>query len=336
MTASLTRRIVGLAAATIAAFAAFTAVAGAAATSYAPDPESRNFNGGDGGWTSSTTHSGPCVELVTCYAVDYSHQSSGGPDGDGDGFIRGELTSVFGAGISTDAIWTSPEFVYHGVGGRPARNLRMTLDRRTDLSAILPVIADNATYAVQAVPVGGGDPVPLQELTSMEGAEDGWTREASQVAPNALEVGQAYQLQLISRFNQGLTVIDTGLFDYDNVILRARRTIRPAVLRRGAKKAIGAAVTDGKRLAVRVGCPPAVRPGKCTLRTTALLKRKGPRATTTRKVGARGGVRKFTTVRVKPKHRTKVAARKRIWVKVNVRADGRKAVVRKQVRLRRA
>jgi len=328
-------RALAIAAACIAATAALPAAAGAATNLYAPNAQSRTFDGGIGDWIADVTYSGVCVPGLTCLSVTNEHQADGGPDGAGDGFIRSEATSLASLLSTTDVIWDSPVFRYRGAGGRVPQSLTLGLDRRTDLSSLLPVIGEEALYSVEAVPAGGGAPVALIDPTSLEGAEDEWISDpTTSVAPGALEVGELYLLRITSEFSADLALLASGTVDYDNVVLRAHRAVTAGELAKGVKAKIGAAKLKGKRLRVRVGCPGSVRPAKCSLKVVALLKRKGKKATKAKRLGVKAGGRKVAKLRVKPKRLAKLANRRKVWIRVNARGGGAKTVVRKKVRLR--
>ena len=318
----------------------------AATSEYAPEPQSQNFNGGGGGWGFASEYGGLCIPAVSCYTVGSEAVAEGGPTGPGDGFLRVDLFTIANAVTETNAILSSPVFTYKGVDGKRPRRLTFLMDRRTDLGAVLPVIADNATYTVKAAEVGG-PATTLVESTSMEGAEDAWVSVPRVVLDrDELDIGKQYQLQIISTFAAGVSVIGTATADYDNVILRARggggagggggQAGAGAGFVQAVKNLIGNATVKGKgkKLLVPVGCPRFVAPNRCALKVAAKFKKTGPKVTNNKNVKVKAGKKKIAKLRVKPQYREALTKRKRVVVHIRAKAGGKSRTVTKSVRVR--
>jgi hypothetical protein len=325
-----------------ATMAVTAATAVAATTEYAPGEQARNFNGGGGGWTASTEHDGLCVPALTCYTAGGRHVANGGPTGAGDGFLRTDLFTIADAVTETEAMLTSPPFVYNGVNGEAPTELTFSLDRRTDLGALLPVINDNATFEVKALQANGSA-ATLIGSTTLAGAEDQWTSVAPvSLDPKDLELGRTYQIQIASVFQPGIQVIGNGDADYDNVVLQARggggggggqgNAGTGGGLTAAVKNMIGNADHRGNRIRVRVGCPKFVGE-TCSLRVVAKLNRTGPAATAAQGLRVKAGKKRFARLRIKQAYKQRIATRNRIVVRVRVKVDGKKRTVIKRVRL---
>ena len=335
--------LIGVACASIALVAA--APAAADTTKYAPQDQSRTFDGGPGGWSSSSDYGGLCIPALTCFTVGAEHVADGGPTGAGNGFLRVDLFTIADAVTRTSAVLTSPSFRYRGADGEEPRKLTFSMDRRTDLGALIPAISDNATYTVKAVP-DFGPAVTLIETTSLVGAEDVWTRvEPVTVDSDELVIGRRYALEITSTFLPQVEVIGTGSVDYDNVVLAARggggsgggggQAGPGGGLTTSIKNGIGDAQHKGDRLKVPVGCPRFVAPKKCDLRVKAKLGRRGATATDTDKLRLKGGFRDKANLKVKSQYLDEIENRRTIVVRVKVTADGKTRVVIKRVKIRR-
>ena len=337
----------GKAVAVVGLVCASLAVSAGAATAttneYAPDQQARDFNGGAGGWTSQIAHGGLCIPLVTCYSTDTAQVANGGPTGAGDGFMRTRVFTIADAVTQTSSTLLSPPFVYEGVNGEEPKDLTFSLDRRTDLGALLPVIGDNATYTVTAREVGGAA-VTLIDTTTLAGAEDAWTSVTPvSLNPNDLEVGGTYQLEITSTFQPAVQVIGNGSVDYDNVVLSARggggggggqgNAGAGGGLTAAASNMIGNATLKGDKIRVKVGCPRFVGPQICSLRVVAKTTRKGPKATAAQGLRVKAGKKRTAKLRVKSAYKAEIAKRNKVVVRVRISAGGKKRTINKRVRL---
>ena len=310
---------------------------------YAPDQQARDFNGGGGGWTNATEHGGLCIPSVTCYGAGATHET-GGATGPDDGFLRINLFTIAEAVTDTTAVLSSPPFTYKGAGGETPKRLTFSLDRRTDVGGLLPAVDDAASYSVRATSTGG-PAVTLVSSRSILGAEDLWTAiDPVELNPEELKVGRTYQIVVETTFQSGVTVIGTGTVDYDNVVLRARggggggggggNAGPGGGLTTGIRNSLGPAEHKGNKLTVPAGCPKNVAPKKCKLKVAAKFNRRGPKVTSSDKLTVRPGGKKTAVLKIKSEYRDAMEGRKKIVVKVKVKAGGKTRTVIKRVKVR--
>lgn len=329
-------------------FLALPAVAGAGTSEYAPEPEARSFASSSGGWTSSSSFTGSCVPPLLCPTVTNAFQPTGGADG--NGFIRSGFTGVAGglgvAGTAT-GVWESPEFAYRGAAGEPPTSVSFTLARQASVEQLLAVPGNSAEYAVELVDLNSGSAsVPLIGQTTLAGAP-AWTNvPAAPVSPARLKIGDRYKIRITSIYKSGTSVLVTGNADYDDVVLKASTagngsggagggvagTLTDARLQILIRGALGStAVLKGNRIFVKVRCRAKIgRPCRTVLQ--GLLKKRKP-ATSRAKTRIAKGKSKRVVLRIKPKARPKVAKRKRLLFRLDVRAGGAKATVYKRLKL---
>jgi hypothetical protein len=343
-------RRAGAIAATCLASLLLTLPAAAGAAKYPPGAAS-GFNGGPGGWTSSTSTEGTCLAPLLCASAENSFQPTGGAD-DG-GFIRSAYTGVVGAMAvagTTTAVWQSPSFTYTGAGGTTPTDVSFSVDRRANVDQLLAVAGNSAEYAVRLIDVSaGGESLPLVGPTTLAGARSWTSVRSGSIDPAALARGHEYRILISNRFTSGTSVFVSGSADYDNVVLEASRgkaggnggagdgkgglsADRLRELLRESSAGTGTATLVGKkRLLVRVNCP---RKARRTCKTTAQgLLRKGRPATGKSTVRLRSGKSKLIVLRVKPRARQKLANRKRLLVRQKVRAGKVSATVYKTRKL---
>jgi hypothetical protein len=332
---------------------AIPAVAGAASSKYPSVNAARGFDGGAAGWDSSSSTEGICLPPLLCASVENSFQGSGGADG--GGFIRSAYTGIVGAtavGGTTTAVWQSPPFTYAGAGGADPGSIGFAMDRRANVDQLLAVAGNSAEYTVRLNDLSaGGEGVTIIAPTTLAGAGSWTSVSRGSIDPASLTVGDEYRIQISSRFTSGTSVLVTGSADYDNVVLSAvtgsgggnNGNSGKGKGGRGGGKGTGsfssqrleellrgatpdtAKLDGGKRLLVRVNCPRKVG-RQCRTTVQGLLK-KGHPATNRRSVRLRSGKSKLIALKVKPKARKQVAARKRILVRQKVRAGKATATV---------
>lgn len=324
--------------------------ASASAAKYPPGAAS-GFNGGPGGWTSSTSTEGTCLAPLLCASAENSFQPTGGAD-DG-GFIRSAYTGVVGAMAiagTTTAVWQSPPFTYSGAAGAAPTDVNFSVDRRASVDQLLAVAGNSAEYAVRLVDVSaGGESLSLVGPTTLAGARSWTSVRSGSIDPDALTSGHDYRILISSRFTSGTSVFVSGSADYDNVVLEATRSKaggsggggdgkdalssdRLRELLRESSAGTGTATLVGrKRLLVRVNCPRKV--GRACKTTAQGLLRKGRPATGKSTVRLRSGKSKLIVLRVKPQARKKLATRKRLLVRQKVRAGKVSATVYKTRKL---
>lgn len=348
---------VGLIAA-VAMVAVPSAAAADAVSDYHPDQSAREFRNGLGGWDSSATSEGLCVQDVTCPTVTNSHQGSGGTDGSADGHLRTEVANLAGADSTSRGIWRSPGFTYHGAGGEAPTRVTVELARRTDLSPLLSTSGSSANYSVEIVEAGTGvgrtviDTAPL-------GASEGWARTPEAIVPvSALEIGGQYRIRIISTFSSDAEAFPASHVDYDDVRLRAvldddavggdgtGGSGGPGGGNGGSGGSggsgaggggngggAGGAVLNGNRLFLRLNCLGVQKQGRCKVRAVAYSRRNGARMTfpVERKVKAKKG--KKVTLRVRPRFVKQLTRKDRVLVRSQVRAGERRKTKYKRYEL---
>jgi hypothetical protein len=313
---------------------------------YPPDPASRSFAGSAGGWTNSSSFDGTCIPPLLCPTLTNSFEASGGADG--NGFIRSGFTGVAGVlGVAgtTTGVWESPQFTYSGSGGQGPTSVRFTMNRQANVDQLLAVAGNSAEYSVDLVDVSApAGSLTLIEKASLAGANSWTAVPAVAVNPDRLNAGDRYKIKISSSYKTGTSVLVSGSADYDDVVLRAATgsgangggaggNLTDARLQSLIMSgALGnTAMLKGNRLFVRVRCPKKVGlPCRSTLR--GMLKKRKP-ATAKRKAKIAKGKTKQLVLRVKPKARAKVAKRKRLLFRLDVRAGKAKATVYKNLKL---
>lgn len=360
MRASPSFRAGAVAVAALASFLlALPVAAGAATSKYPPASAARGFDGGAAGWTSSSSNEGACLAPLLCASAENTAQPSGGADG--GGFIRSAYTGVVGVtavGGTTSAVWESPSFTYSEADDEEATAVSFAMDRRASVDQLLGVAGNSAEYAVRLIDASeGGEALTLIGPTTLAGAGSWTSVQSGPIDPESLNPGDEYRVQITTRYTSGTNVLVTGSADYDNVVLSASdgkgrkgkgggkgsgsrsgsgdlSEGRLEDLLRQATPGTAVLSSSGKRLLVRVSCP---RKAGHACRTTAQgLLRKGRPATSKRTVLLDSGKSKLLALQVKPKAREKVAKRKRLLVRQNVRAGKVTATIYKRRRLVRS
>lgn len=201
------------------------AVANAAETTYHPNEQARTFASGIGGWSGSTEYTAlACIPAVTCPAVTYTHQASGGAGGASDGFIRAELLALTSLLTTAHVDWTSPSFTYNGAAGEQPDSLFLTLDRRLDAEPLLQLL-DDATLQVFIDDVAAGTSISAVPSTPLGSVTD-WTALAgASIDPALLTIGREYRIRIRTNLDLPVDVLlPSGSIDYDNVVLTASTT----------------------------------------------------------------------------------------------------------------
>jgi hypothetical protein len=349
--ASQWRLAVAIASCLVSILLTLPAVAGAAETSeYAPEAVDRSFSSGTGGWTNSSSFDGSCVPPLLCPTIANSFQGAGGADG--NGFVRSAFTGVAGVlGVAGAAsgIWESPQFTYLGAAGQTPSSVRFTISRQASVDQLLAAAGNSADYSVQLVDLSaGGSSLPLIDHAAMAGAATWVAVPAVAVNPTRLTMGDRYKIKITSTYTTGTSVLVTGNADYDEVVLQATTagagggneggvgrgtgSLANAQLHDLMSGALGSnAVLKGNRILVRVRCPAKVGRA-CRVALQGML-RKHKAATSKRKARIAKGRSKRIVLRVKPKARPKLAMRKRLLFRLNVRAGKAKTTVYKNLKL---
>jgi len=318
-------------------------------SSYAPDPAARNFADSAGGWTNSSSFDGSCSPSQLCPTVTNSFQPTGGADG--NGFIRTGFSGVAGAaGVAGTAtgIWESPQFSYTGAGGAPPTSVRFTMNRQANVDQVLAVAGNSADYSVDLLDVSApSGSLSLISKASLAGAGSWAAVPAVAVSPPRLNMKDRYKIRISSSYTTGTSALVTGNADYDDVVLQATvgggggggaGTLTNARLHDLMSGALGtggalgtSAILKGNRLLVKVRCPAKVGRA-CRVALQGLLKKRKP-ATSKRKAKIAKGKAKTIVLRVKSKARPKVAKRKRLLFRLDVRAGKAKTTVYKNLKL---
>ena len=216
--------VVGVAIASLAA----SASAQAATTLYHPDVQARTFADTNGGWSGSTTYSNPlCIPGVICPAVSEQYIPSGGADGAGDGYLRSRVAGIASLLTTTRSRFTSTEFTYSGAGGAAPDALSLTMNRRTNAAALLSLLG-SANYSVELIDLDANNatlaPINHRPLTQVPS----WAPVTeAMIDPSQLTIGHRYRLRITTELAMPVAVIPDGMFDYDDVVLRAAQTPAP-------------------------------------------------------------------------------------------------------------
>ena len=216
--------VVGVAIASLAA----SASAQAATTLYHPDVQARTFADTNGGWSGSTTYSNPlCIPGVICPAVSEQYIPSGGADGAGDGYLRSRVAGIASLLTTTRSRFTSTEFTYSGAGGAAPDALSLTMNRRTNAAALLSLLG-SANYSAELIDLDANDatlaPINHRPLTQVPS----WAPVTeAMIDPSQLTIGHRYRLRITTELAMPVAVIPDGMFDYDDVVLRAAQTAAP-------------------------------------------------------------------------------------------------------------
>ena len=340
----------GIAAGVAIATAALFGVAGSASAAqhaYAPGKQAKSLNGGAGGWTATDTNEGLLGEtlcivagVLVCPESTSTHATDGGASGAaGDGYLNAEFAVIAGVAGKGTSVWESKPFTYKGVRGKKARRVTFKAKQQSDLTELLALPSSSANYTAEIVPADGGAAI---------GAGDGeipassdWTAlEAANIPAGDLKRGETYSIRITSVYETGLVgVVTDGTVGYDSVKLVASTRkggggTATTKFKRQARNGLGPAVERGKHLFVKVRCPKAAAPDNCSIKVRALMKKKGPRATNARRVGATPGQKGFVKLKVRPALRSKVANKQTMFAKATYKAGAQKVTITKRVKVK--
>ena len=294
------------------------------------------FDGGMEGWQVTGAS---CNVPVLCSA-------SGGYDGS-DGQPAGSLAADTSIGLNLISLFDStvtlqsPDFEV-GAGGAAT----LHLERRFSPGSLID-LAPQLDYSAKLVDRSSGKHSgSISEV--IEGASD-WS---GQDGAATVKAGHTYAILLTARTTS--TVVGTGLLSgatragFDNVALEVHR-IGGAGSGTGGDGGAGSSLTDarlttlapatltgpvtlkGKRLFVKARCPKKIGRA-CRISVRGLLKKRLP-ATAQRRAKVAKGKTKRIVLKVKPRAKGKLAARKRLLFKVGVRAGKAEATTFKRLRL---
>lgn len=317
---------------------------------YSPNPEARQFKTSAGGWTGSAGSDGLCLVVLTCPTINHRFVANGGARGTG-GFIRVELGSLTGVGAISTSTFRSPVFTYNGVKGKRPDRLTFSMMRRAQVAALLDVAGNDATYSVSLRRTDGGARVELIEPTTLAAAKDWTSTGRVEVDPADVGIGKRYQLEITSRFSNGVQVIPSATVDYDNVVLYARDrdgdggngggggSVTNVEINNIAVKGLPGSAVLTKRGVVKVKlrcAAPKGNGGKCRFkRLKAMVK--GKSQTKKRKARVPAGRARLVGLKTKStKARKRIASRKRVKLVGKVTYGGKTRKVSRKVRVKAA
>lgn len=296
------------------------------------------FSGGAEGW--QATAAGCNVPLL-CSASGGYEPGDGRPAGSlaADTDIDLNLLTLFESTVTLQ----SPDFK---VGDGGASSLH--LDRRF-VSGSLVDLAPRLDYTAQLVDRTSGK-VSTSIAESVDGGS-GWNGEDGAATVAA---GHTYAIVLTARTSS--TVAGTGLLSgstsarFDNVALTvgsggangggggdnghgSGSSLAARVAELAPATLAGPATLKGQRLSVKARCPAKIGRA-CRISVLGLLNKRKP-ATAPRRVKVATGKTKRLVLKLKPRTKGKVAARKRLLFKVKVHAGNADATAFKRLRLLR-
>jgi hypothetical protein len=321
-------------AAVVLAVGALAVPAGAAAAVYPAGGGA--FDGGAEGWEATEAS---CNVAVLCTASGGYNAEDGRPAGSlsADTNTTLNLLTLFKSTITLQ----SPDFTVD-TGGVAAVHLE-----RRFVQGSLVDLAPQLDYRVQLIDRSDGKrSTPISEALD---TTSGWSG-----ADGAATVKAGHTYAIAIRAVTSSTIAGTGLLSgstsarFDNVTLTVDGSESgggsggpagggpgPSLAARLATLApatvAGPAQLRGKRLFVKARCPQRIGRA-CRISVLGLLKKRKP-ATAPRRVKVAPGKTKRVVLRVKPRARGKVAARKRLLFKVKVRAGKADATAFKRLRL---
>lgn len=313
-----------------------------AVSDYHPDENARSFRTNAAGWEASSQTFGFCLGTLTCPEATNTFEATGGARGAGDGHIRTAFASTSGVGGTSQGTWRSPAFAYRGAGGQEATEVEFRLSKRADTATMLAAAGNSVTYSVELVDLDdGGNAVGVLENAPLAPTE-GWVRtRGTGVDERDLETNHRYRIRLTTTYAYGAQVVPGGSVDYDDVRLRALRDENgdgdgddgAGGGGGGGGAGNGGAVLKGKNLFLKLKCLGVARSGKCKVRATALMSKRGSRVTfpIQRKVRAKKG--KVVRMRVRPRFVNQLQKQDRVLVRSKVRAGEKRKVRYKRYRL---
>lgn len=204
-------------------------------TRYMANPRDRDFNGPNG-WLGYQEYSPLCtVRGVGCVNWNFAQMPTDGPDGDGDGYMRTNGTSLGVAPCTPQngvARWLSPLFTYDvTTTGSPqrsapaaARSWKVELDvRQTTLlvgdghSAYKVEIVDEDGRVVTTA-LGPNGTFPTNKWDHVEAYFDG----------SEMAFGKNYRISVVVDVVHAETAMNIGNVDFDNVALTVGTEPGPA------------------------------------------------------------------------------------------------------------
>jgi hypothetical protein len=291
------------------------------------------FSGDAEGWEVT---SASCNVPALCSASGGYDGSDGRPAGSvkAETDVNLNLISLFESTVTLQ----SPDFEIEAGGAAT-----LHLDRRF-VSGALVDLDPRLDYTARLVDRTSG-----KRSTSISETIEGSSAWSGEDGATSVKAGHSYAILLTARTSS--SVAGTGLLSgtttarFDNVAL----TVDSDGTGSGREGAGGSGITDarlaalapatvsgpaklkGKRLFVKARCPSSVGRA-CRISVIGLLKKHRP-ATANRRFEIAKGKTKRVVLRVKPRAKGKLAARKRLLFKIRLRAGGAQATTVKRLRL---
>lgn len=305
------------------------------------------FNGGPEGWTSPDPATCNIPLGGICSATSGYEGAAGNPAGS-LALNTNIVINALGL-IKSNGSFASPNFIATEGG-----SATLSLQRQVTSSSLVD-LTPSATYTVTLIDRTTG--VSSTVITDTVAAEDSF---AGKDGAAKLVAGHTYAIAIAAETSSSLANLallggSTSL-RFDNIALTVgttggggggggaggggaggannnsstitNRELRSLMQRNGL---VGAARLKGKRLFVKAKCPAKV--GRACRVTVQGMLKKGKPATTRRTAKIARGKAKQLVLKVKPKLKARVAKKKRLLFKQNVKAGPAKATVYKRMKL---
>lgn len=297
------------------------------------------FSGGTEGWEVTEAS---CNVPALCSASGGYEGSDGRPAGSlaADTNINLNLLSLFSSTVTLQ----SPDFEV-GAGGAGT----VHLDRRFVAGSLVD-LDPRLQYTVELIDRTSG-----KRSTSVAETLDGGSAWSGEDGAATVKAGHTYAIAITAETSS--SVAGTGLFSgttsarFDNVALtvgaggsgdgkggadtpgdgKAGGDIAARLATLAPATIAGPATLKGKRLFVKARCPAKIG-RSCRVSVLGLLKKRKP-ATANRTVKVAKGKTKRLVLKVKPRAKGKVVARKRLLFKVRVRAGKAQATTFRRLKL---
>jgi hypothetical protein len=305
------------------------------------------FSGGPESWQVADEPScniGALGTVGLCKAKGGYDAENGNPAGSLE--AETEVVANLGGLFKATVGFESPKFKV-GEGGSASLRLERQL-----ASGNLLDLAPDATYQVMLLDRSSGTSTEVLSDT-VSGGEGGFVGKAGAATVVA---GHTYALAIATETSSsvaGIGLLGAAALRFDNVRLTvgssgggggggggagggkagvaplSSKRLRKLILRSGIARS---AVLEGNHLRLKLRCPAQAKRRKCHFTAQAQL-RKGRAATVRRGAQIRKGKKRFVWLRVKRKMVGKVRHRKRLLIKIRVRAGKTKATAYKRVKL---
>ena len=177
------------------------------------------FNDSAEGWSGYQEYSPWCWSRgVTCVNWNFSHETTGGPNGAGDGFLRVNGTSlgvapcVPNTGVGR---WVSPEFTYDT---NNAKGWNIDFDFRT---TALVAGDGHATFSIQILDSDGRVVTTAHGPQAVEPTNH-WDHISNGFDGSKLVFGKQYRISIMVDVVHAETALTWGNLDFDNIKMTAQ------------------------------------------------------------------------------------------------------------------